>query len=258
MSARQYAMRGVQIWRSGGVQSPVEEVTAPAVTCLCFEALSEWHFGEIASSHATMAQAISLAKELSDMHALALALWFAGVLAHFEGDPDEVKRLGSDVIELSTRHSFAHWLAGGKILSGWARCALGLTAEGIAWIESGIMDWRATGSILIMPFHLTLKAKAFYLANHTTKALEAIGEAEALIARSEECWWCAELHRLRGVFLTTTGADETQIGVSFRAAIRIARKQKSISLEKRAESTYAEYRKQRATSSGVQEWGTGK
>ena len=25
-SARQYAMRGVQIWRSGGVQSPVEEV----------------------------------------------------------------------------------------------------------------------------------------------------------------------------------------------------------------------------------------
>ena len=30
-SARQYAMRGVQIWRSGGVQSPVEEIDAPAV-----------------------------------------------------------------------------------------------------------------------------------------------------------------------------------------------------------------------------------
>ena len=25
-SARQYAMRGVQIWRSGGVESPIEEV----------------------------------------------------------------------------------------------------------------------------------------------------------------------------------------------------------------------------------------
>ena len=34
-SARQYAMRGVQIWRSGGVQSPVEEFIAPAVNCLC-------------------------------------------------------------------------------------------------------------------------------------------------------------------------------------------------------------------------------
>ena len=48
-SARQYAMRGVQIWRSGGVQSSVEEVDAPAIACLCYEALCEWHFGEIAS-----------------------------------------------------------------------------------------------------------------------------------------------------------------------------------------------------------------
>ena len=72
-AARQYAMRGLQIWRSGGVQSPVEEVYAPAVLCLCFEALSDWHIGEIASCEATMAQAISLAKELNDMHALAVA-----------------------------------------------------------------------------------------------------------------------------------------------------------------------------------------
>jgi hypothetical protein len=85
-TARQYAMRGVQIWRSGGVQSHAEDLDASAVVCACYEALSEWHFGEIASSHATLAQAISLAKELSDMHALALALWFAGVLGHFEGD----------------------------------------------------------------------------------------------------------------------------------------------------------------------------
>ena len=77
-TARQYAMRGVQIWRSGGVQSPVEEVSAPAVICLCYEALSEWHFGEIASCRATMAEAISLAKELNDMHALAVALLYAG------------------------------------------------------------------------------------------------------------------------------------------------------------------------------------
>src|SRR5262249_40197163 len=70
-TARQYAMRGVQIWRSGGVQSPLEEVTAPAVTCLCYEALSEWHFGETASCHAAIAEAISLAKELNDMQALS-------------------------------------------------------------------------------------------------------------------------------------------------------------------------------------------
>jgi len=45
-AARQHAMRGVEIWRSGGM-SPVEEVGASSVVCLCYEAVSEWHLGEI-------------------------------------------------------------------------------------------------------------------------------------------------------------------------------------------------------------------
>ena len=51
------------------------------------------------------------------------------------------------LIELSTRHHFAHWLAGGAILRGWARSASGNTAEGISWIEDGIRDYRATGAM---------------------------------------------------------------------------------------------------------------
>ena len=72
--ARQYAMRGVQIWRSGGVQSYAEDLDTPAVVCLCYKAMSEWHLGEIASCQANLDEAISLAKELNDMNALALAL----------------------------------------------------------------------------------------------------------------------------------------------------------------------------------------
>ena len=82
------------------------------------------------------------------MHALAVALCFAAVLGHFERNPAEVERLASDLIELSTRQNFAHWLAGGSILRGWARSASGDTAEGISWIEDGIGDYRATGSML--------------------------------------------------------------------------------------------------------------
>ena len=60
----------------------------------------------------------------------------------------------------------------------------------------------------------------------------------------------AGLHRLRGVFLAARGAEEIQIEDSFCAAIRIAKEQKSVSLEKRAETTYAEYRRQKASGSG--------
>ena len=117
-------------------------------------------------------------------------------------------------------------------------------------IEEGIADWRATGSMLVVPYWLALKAEVLHLADRTSEALEAITEAEALVVRTEARWWWAELHRLHGVFLTTMGADETQIEASFCEAIRIAREQKSVSLEKRAESTYAEYRRQKASGSG--------
>ena len=71
-----------------------------------------------------------------------------------------------------------------------------------------------------------------------------------MVERSEERQWCAELHRLRGVFLTALGADEAQIAASFCEAIRIAKEQKSISLGTRAETTYAEYRRHQTSESG--------
>ena len=201
-ASRQYAMRGVQMWRSGGVQSPVEETSAPAVVCLCIEALSAWHLGKIASCRATLAESISLAKELNDMHALAVALYVAGYFGHFERNPAEVERCASDLIELSTRQNFPLWLAGGEVFRGWARSASGGTAEGLSWIEDGIEHWRAAGSMWAVPYYLALKAEALHLAERTSDALEAIREAEALVEKSEERWWSAELHRLRGVFLT--------------------------------------------------------
>jgi predicted ATPase len=201
------------------------------------------------SRHCQKNEEVRLAKDLNDMHALAVALWLAAILGHLERNPAKVESLASDVIELSTRNQFAVWLAGGKVLRGWARSVSGDTAEGLAWIDDGIDNWRATGHILTVPYYLALKAEALYLANRTAEALEAIRDAEALVERREERWWCAELHRLRGVFLAAMGADETQIEASFCAAISTATEQKSVSLEKRAEATYAEYRRQRASGS---------
>jgi predicted ATPase len=249
-TARQYAMRGIQIWRSEGVQFPVEEVTAPAVTCLCYQAMLQWHFREIPSCRATMAEASSLARELNDTQALAIALHFGTFLAQFERIPAQVERCASDLIELSTRQNFPLWLSGGEVFRGWARSVSGDTAEGISRIEEGIEHWRAAGSMWTVPYYLALKAEALHLAGRTSAALEAITEAAALVERSEERCWCAELHRLRGVFLAALGADETEIEASFCEAIRIAKEQKSISLATRAEATYAEYRRQKASGLG--------
>jgi hypothetical protein len=135
-------------------------------------------------------------------------------------------------------------------LPTWARSVPGNTAEVIPRIEQGIRDFRATGAVLALSVYLAQKAEALHLADRASEALAAINEAEALAERYEERLYSAELHRLHGVFLAAVGGEETQIEASFCEAIRIAKEQKSVSLEKRAEATYAEYRRQKAIGSG--------
>src|SRR5271170_6531164 len=69
---QQYSRRGVEISRSEKIQPHTKDPDTPPVACLCYLAGSEWHLGEIDSCQATIAEAISIAKEVNDMHALAL------------------------------------------------------------------------------------------------------------------------------------------------------------------------------------------
>jgi len=158
--------------------------------------------------------------------------------------------LATELMELATRQHFAFWLAIGTTFRGWARSASDEAVEGLTWIEDGIRAIRATSGMRGMEYWLAVKAEALHLATRTPEALETIERAEALAESYDEGWWRAELQRLRGVFLASLGVEEAQIEAAFREAIATAQQQKSISLEKRAEATYAEYRRQKAIGSG--------
>jgi serine/threonine protein kinase len=249
-SARQYARSGVQIWRSGRFQGSPEEFDAPFVGCLCYQAMCDWHLGGIDSCRSAIAEAISQAKVLNEATASVLALQWAAILAHLERNPAATERLASEMIEVSTRYSLANFVDSGTILRGWARCVSGDPVEGISWIERGIKEYRAGGSILGLPYFLAVKAEVLYLADRMAEGLEAILEAEAIVEKYGVCGSKAELHRLRGVFLAATGADETQIEASFCAARKVASEQKSISLGKHIDATCAEYYRQKARGFG--------
>ena len=248
-AGQDYTKRGVQIWHSGAVSFAPEEVDVPVVSCLCYEALFQWHFGNTTSCHETLTKAISVAKELNDLHASAVTLSWAAIVAQFEHTPAEVDRLASELIELCTRHNSVFYLTVGVSLRGWARSASGDTVKGIPWIEQGIRDSQASGAVTTLPYQLTLKAEALYLADRTSEAFEAINEGQAVTQSVERHVSDSIIHRLRAVFLAAMGADEAQIEASFCEAIRIAREQKSVSLQKRAEAAYAEYRRQKARAS---------
>jgi hypothetical protein len=76
------------------------------------------------------------------------------------------------------------------------------------------------------------------------------GAENALVERFGERLWRSDLHRLRGVLLADMDAGETQIETAFSEAIRAATEQKSVSLRKRAEATYTEYRRLKRSALG--------
>jgi adenylate cyclase len=171
-----------------------------------------------------------------------VALHFAAYLARYLHRPAEVECLASELIELSTRQHFALWRACGIIFRGWGRSACGDPAQGLAWIEEGIRDYRATGSRLVLPYWFALKADALHFGHRTSEALEAVNEAAIRAQRTEERECLAELHRLRGIFLAALGADRTQIAGAFCEAIHTAEQQTSTSLVARAEASCVENR----------------
>jgi hypothetical protein len=248
--ARQEAASGVRLWHSAVEKFQLEELDEPIIGCLCHKALCAWHSGQFASAHSTMKEAILVAKQLENTHGIAVALHYAATLCYMEQNPTEAERISSELVELSTRQHFPHFRAWGTALLGWTRSVAGLFTQGISWMHDGIEELRRSGALLPIPSLLGAKAEAFYLAKRTSEALDTIREAEALVEETEARWWSAEFYRLRAIFLTAMDADEAQIKRAFQAAIDTAKQQKSTSLRKRAEASYAEYGRQQASTSG--------
>jgi len=196
-----------------------------------------------------MAEAISLAKELNDIHGLASALGSAANLGQCGRNLGQVERFSSDLIELSTRRHFTQWMAIGAIYCAWARSASGDSAEGTPGIEQGTRDLRATGTVPGLPYYLALKAEAVYLVDRTSEALEAINEGEALAERLSSVWCFPDCTGIAVCFSRLLVLRRPKLRLRFCEAIRIAREQKSILLEKCAEGTYAEYRRQKVSAS---------
>ena len=245
-TARQYTTRGVQIWRSGGVRFRFKtSMRNLSVACARGTTRVACRRDSLVPRNHDRGQLVG--EELNDMHGSAVALAYAARLAHYEHGAAEMERLALELIELSTHYGFVLWLAFGKIFWGRARSASESTAEGLSWIEKGIDEVQATRTISWISYCLALKAEALHLADRDSESLQAIAEAEGFVEKTGGRYISAELHRLRGIFLAAVGADDTQIEASFRAAISTAKQRKSLSLEERAEATYAEYCRQKAS-----------
>ena len=102
------------------------------------------------------------------------------------------------VMTLSTEQGFPFWLAYGTVVRGWALAEQGQVEEGIAQMQQGLAACRAMGAELVRTALSCPAGRAYGKAGQIEEGLSVLAEALALVDKTGERFYEAELYRLKG------------------------------------------------------------
>ncbi|MCY1262635.1 TOMM system kinase/cyclase fusion protein [compost metagenome] len=214
---------------------------------LTFSALSLWYLGFPDQASTRSRDSLAVAKKISHPFNLVFTLSATSILRQFRQDVRLAEEYADAVIKLSLERGFSFYLAWGTVIQGWARAEQGNIEQGIAQITKGIATYQATGAELGCSYFLALLAAVHGRVGQPQAGLDAVTDALAMVNRTGEHFYEAELYRLKGTLtLQCPGEDRQDSSVQqeaqacFQKAISVARQQGAKSLELRATMSLAQ------------------
>ena len=95
---------------------------------------------------------------------------------------------------------------------------------GIARILEGLAGLRECGVAYDTPLAIGQLAEAYLIAGRPAEGLEAIDQALAAVAQTNERWFEPEIYRLKGELLATCPErNEEEMGLAFDKSLELAR-----------------------------------
>jgi predicted ATPase len=210
------------------------------VLSLLYAGLTLWQLGYPSQVLKRSNEALALAQGLSHPRSLGWAESFIGMLRKYRREAGAAQEDAERVTTLSLELGYTDFLAWGTSLRGWAMAAQGRHEEGIAQIQEGLAQLRATGFEVARTYFLCSLAEACIEAGRLDDALSALTEAAAAANQREERQSEAEIFRLKGeLLLRQDYSDTAEAQRCFWRAIEVARKQSAKSFELRATMSLA-------------------
>jgi predicted ATPase len=193
--------------------------------------------GESEQAGRHSAEAVALARRLGHPFSEAHALLYAARLHQFRGDWQATRDRAEEAAALARERGFVQLQAWASISSGWALAEAGGIAAGLARLREGMETLRVLGSEDFKTYFLSLLAATLAKAGDCRAALDVLAEALAVVQRSGECFYAAELQRQQGELLLVTGHDPAAARACLDTAAGIARHQGARALVRRIEQT---------------------
>jgi predicted ATPase len=183
---------------------------------------------------------MTLAHKLSRPLTLASASYWTGKLHLGRREAQTAQELAEATITLCTEQELPFWLAGGIMLRGQALVTQGQVEEGIRQLRQGLTDYHTAGGMMTSQYWLVQLAEAYGKGEQAAEGLLVLAEALALVDDTGECWWEAEIHRLKGQLLLAQSPDNAaEAEACFHQALEVSRHQQAKSLELRAATSLA-------------------
>lgn len=203
----------------------------------CYLSVALWHLGRVDEALRFNSEAVELARGIGQPFTLAFALEHRAWLCNQCRLASEAQAAAEEEIEIAMAQGFPYWLASSTLFRADSMIVRGHWREALPLILKGLHDLRATGAGLDLTLQLGFLGEAYTHAGQLADAAKAIDEGLATAERTEERFFEAELHRLRGEMLLATSPVDAE--AAFCRAIDIARRQHSKAWELRATTSLA-------------------
>jgi len=218
--------------------------TEPRVSALACLAETLWFLGYPEQAVARSDESVALSSEANHHHSSAHALAIAGYLHAYREAPDNILEREEAALRLCREQGLTYFETIARILHDWALLSYaqqnGDLPRAVAKLHEDITLYERTGAGLSRPLWLGLLALGCDYAAQVDDALEHVATALTVVEESDERFWEAELHRLRGeLLLKKDSAAAMAAEECFNRAIGIARRQGALNLELRAAMSLA-------------------
>jgi predicted ATPase len=241
-SSQRHVERGLDLFESKlrSAAVPLYSAHHPAVCGHAWDAQLSWLRGRPDAARRCAERAVSLANELEDANSAAFALYVTALVHHMTREPKLALEIAGAAIDKAEDVGFLYVLRHARVIKGWALTELGRAEEGVGQISEETDALSANGEELWLTLCLATLADACLRAGRIEHGLKAIGDALELVRRSGECFWEAEIDRLRGeLLLAQSPSDPALARASVEHALKKARQQGAKSLELRATTSLA-------------------
>ncbi|HET9978766.1 MAG TPA: AAA family ATPase, partial [Burkholderiaceae bacterium] len=214
-------------------------VQDPGVMCLAYSAWSMWQLGFPDQALERVDAVVARAERLGHKFSVGVAHGFRAAVLHFRGEDQAARESAERAILTCEEGGFAVWLAHAGVIHGRVVAALGDTAAGIDEMQHAYERWTATGAVVTTPFYLALRAEGLALGGRREEALALLEEALAIVERTGERYYEAEVRRLTGRLVLESaeraGLDRTAEAQTWlREALECARARRLMSLALRS------------------------